>query len=269
MNYDDEHWIKVYTRDTAGWLAVSWQARGLALEIARKLPKKTGELSLGRRGLEALSGLLRAPWAEIEPFVQELIADGRLEYDAERQIVRDPGHVARQTAATSAAERKRRQRDVAAVGVTRSHARSRDVTASHEEKRREEKREDPPYPLSRVSSGTAVATEVCAAYEAAVSAQTGNVFALSGPGPRADLLTVVNRHAPAHLSSKDVLIWLTALVDEWLRQHRGRESFTGNWAPKHFLAWLNGGKKPPAGAGPPNAGGASARARKDLTEYEP
>jgi hypothetical protein len=266
VNYDDEHWIKVYTRDTAGWLAVSWQARGLALEIARKLPKKTGELSLGRRGLEALAGLLRAPWSEIEPFVQELIADGRLEYDAERQVIRDPGHVARQTAATSAAERKRRQRDVAAVGVTRRHAESRAVTPSHEEKRREEKREDPPNPLPRVASGTALATEVCAAYESAVSDQTGNAFALSGPGPRSDLMTVVNRHAPAHLPPRDVVVWIAAQVDEWLRQHRGRESFTGNWAPKHFLAWLNGGKKPPpmAQSTQPN-GGASARARKELT----
>lgn len=141
MNYDEEHWIKVYTRDTAGWLASSWQARGLALEIARKLPKKTGELSLGRRGLEALAGLLRAPWSEIEPFVQELIADGRLQYDADRQIIRDPGHVARQTAVTSPAERKRRQRELEAANDV-SHAPSRDVTPSHQEKRREEKREE-------------------------------------------------------------------------------------------------------------------------------
>jgi hypothetical protein len=141
LNYDDEHWIKVYTRDTAGWLAVSWQARGLALEIARKLPKKTGELSLGRRGLEALAGLLRAPWPEIEPFVNELIADGRLEYDPERQVIRDPGHIIRQSAVTSPAERKRRQREIEAANDV-GHAMSRDVTPSHQEKRREEKREE-------------------------------------------------------------------------------------------------------------------------------
>jgi hypothetical protein len=141
MNYDDEHWIKVYTRDTAGWLAMSWQARGLALEIARRLPKKTGELSLGRRGLEALAGLLRAPWSEIEVYVQELIADGRLEYDATRQVIRDPGHVVRQSAVTSPAERKRRQRELEAANDV-SHAESRDVTPSHQEKRREEKREE-------------------------------------------------------------------------------------------------------------------------------
>lgn len=150
MNYDDEHWIKVYTRDTAGWLASSWQARGLALEIARKLPKKTGELSLGRRGLEALAGLLRAPWSEIEPYVRELIDDGRLEYDAEKQLIRDPGHVVRQSAVTSPAERKRRQRELAA-NDTAGHAESRDVTPGHQEKRREEKREEekrntPPKP---------------------------------------------------------------------------------------------------------------------------
>jgi len=164
MNYSEEHWIKVYTRDTASWLALSWQARGLALEIARKLPQSTGELRLGRRGLEALAALLRAPWQEIEPYVRELIEDGRLKYDAKRQIIRDPQHVRRQQAQSSAAQRKRRQRereaaergaaerpgveqvapprntppppsssDVVSRDVSGCHAESRDVTDSHTE----------------------------------------------------------------------------------------------------------------------------------------
>ena len=110
MKYDEENWFKVYTRDTAGWLAASWQARGLALEIGRKLPKSTGELSLGRRGLEALASLLRAPWSEIEPYVRELIADGRLEYDEKTQTIRDPQHVERQNTIASGALRTRNWR---------------------------------------------------------------------------------------------------------------------------------------------------------------
>lgn len=175
MNYDDEYWIKVYTRDTAGWLAASWQARGLALEIARKLPKHTGELSLGRRGLEALAGLLRAPWPEIEPFVQELIADGRLEYDAEKQMIRDPGHVARQGATSAGAIRTRNWRerkksandvtgavtDVTSGDVTERHS----VTPCDQKKRREEKEEKrkntPPSPPS---GGEGPAVQVHAHY---------------------------------------------------------------------------------------------------------
>lgn len=47
MNYADERWLKVYTRDTGGWTMLSWQARGLALEIARKLDA-SGSLPLVR-----------------------------------------------------------------------------------------------------------------------------------------------------------------------------------------------------------------------------
>jgi hypothetical protein len=296
VNYDEEHWIKVYTRDTAGWLSVTWQARGLALEIARKLPKKTGELSLGRRGLEALSGLLRAPWSEIEPFIQELIADGRLEYDAERQVIRDPGHVVRQGAIASGAERTRRwrgakaandaspessRRDAVTRGVT-----PRDAVTSHgdagvtprdQEKRREEKR-DPPNPLTgepgsarRVNAGTALSTEVCEAYQRAIAAETKTPYALpAGRGPRDDLLSAINAHAPPDAPAARVLEWVRAEASDWVQQHRGREAFTGGWAPRHFLGWLNGGKKPPAETQRTGTeGGASARARRDLMGYEP
>lgn len=111
MKYDDENWIKIYTRDTAGWVILSWQARGIALELSRKLPKNTGELSLGRRGIEALGPLLRAPWPEIKAAVEELIADGRLEYDAERQVIRDPQHAERQNAVSTSKARTQKWRD--------------------------------------------------------------------------------------------------------------------------------------------------------------
>ncbi len=117
MNYDEEIWVKVYTRDTASWMALSWQARGLSLEIARKLPKATGELSLGRKGLSAIAPLVRATWEEIEPFVMELIDDGRLVYDAVRQVITDPQHVERQSAMTAGAERTRRWRTSQAASV--------------------------------------------------------------------------------------------------------------------------------------------------------
>lgn len=149
MKYEDENWIKIYTRDTPSWLALSWQARGLSLELARKFPKTTGELSLGRKGLEAIAVLVRAQWAEIAPVVQELIDDGRLVYDPARQVIIDPQHVARQTAVASDVIRKRMQRERERLPL----AESRDVTPGHaespkkeEKEKKEEKREIPPLP---------------------------------------------------------------------------------------------------------------------------
>lgn len=143
MKYDDENWIKVYTRDTAGWLALSWQARGLMLEIARRLPKHSGELSLGRRGLEAIAALVRAPWAEIEPFISELIDDGRLEYDAEQKIIRDPQHADRQNAVASGAARTRKWRETRPDTVTTSDApvTTCDAARPIEEKEKKEEKE--------------------------------------------------------------------------------------------------------------------------------
>jgi hypothetical protein len=137
MDYSVEPWIKVYTRDTGGWSSLTWQARGLSLEISRKLDAR-GEIPLGTRGLPALAGLLRASWAEIEPFVRELIADGRLVVDG--PMLRDPGHVERQLARTSDAMRKKMQRDreAASHDVTARHSTSHDVTNRSDQKRSEE-----------------------------------------------------------------------------------------------------------------------------------
>lgn len=98
MKYSPLDIVAIGRRDTAGWRAVSWQARGLSLEITRHLDA-AGEVSLGRRGLEALGALLGAPWAEIRPYIEELLEDGRLEHDTDRRVLRDPQHTARQEAA--------------------------------------------------------------------------------------------------------------------------------------------------------------------------
>jgi hypothetical protein len=137
MDYENERWLKVYTRNTGGWLSLSWQARGLSLEISRHLDA-AGQLPLGKRGLPALAGVLRGRWEDMEPFVNELLNDDRLIL-LEGNVLLDPGHVARQEARTSAGVRKKAQRDRESLSrdVTRSHAASRS-----EENRREEIRGD-------------------------------------------------------------------------------------------------------------------------------
>lgn len=98
MNHAAEDWVAIFTRDTAGWVALPPLARFVSLELARKLDAD-GEISVGRKGLPALAGLLHAEWSEIEGAVRLLVEDGRLEYDEVRRVVRDPQHRARQEAA--------------------------------------------------------------------------------------------------------------------------------------------------------------------------
>lgn len=108
MNLRRADVVAIGTRDSAGWAALDWMAAGLSLLITRKLDA-AGEISLGRRGLEAVAALVgqRATWGDgspfdIEPLVTLLIDEGRLEYDKVRQVLRDPQHVARQEAALTA-----------------------------------------------------------------------------------------------------------------------------------------------------------------------
>lgn len=110
MDYSNEEWIKVYKRNTASWLSMSIGARGVALELSRSMGRFTDEISLGSKGLKALAPLLAITWAELEPLLDELFVDNHLVYDEQRQVLRDPEHIARQEARASVAQRKRDSR---------------------------------------------------------------------------------------------------------------------------------------------------------------
>lgn len=132
MRWPDERYVKLYTRDEADWAAHTWQAKGIFYELNRKCDR-AGIIKLGKMGLRALAGLLRAQWPEIEPFVQELLEDGCIQDLGVELIVTN--HVEAQEAHASPAARKtaerERDRDVALSAsrdVTRRHAESREVT---------------------------------------------------------------------------------------------------------------------------------------------
>lgn len=160
MDYENEPWIKVYTRDTASWSGLSIGARGLSLELSRKMGRFSDEISLGRRGLRAVAGFVNATWDEIEPLLIELIDDGRLIFDPDRNVLRDPDHRTRQGARSSDAQRQRdarararaltsddessRPRVVAAPAsdVTPRHELSRAVTRRHDQREEIDQREE-------------------------------------------------------------------------------------------------------------------------------
>jgi hypothetical protein len=78
MDFSRERYVRVYTRDTADWLALSWDAQALLLQLLRKVDR-AGGLSLGRHGRKAIAIVLQqvAIWEErLAPALDELIADG-------------------------------------------------------------------------------------------------------------------------------------------------------------------------------------------------
>lgn len=156
MRWEDERWVKLYTRDTGDWLLLSFEAQGLFRLLLTKVDG-AGILHLGRAGRRAVAGIVGHPhrWDLIEPALEELIQDGCVVLQGERLIM--PNYLEAQEAKTSDKEKKRRQRErdradaladgfvgskagadiVAAMGRLGSHRMSPDVTTgvtgSHQE----------------------------------------------------------------------------------------------------------------------------------------
>lgn len=147
MRWDDEPWMKVYTRDTVNWLALSYDARSLFLQLLRKVDR-AGMLAMGRHGRRGIAILLGAlpQWESIVEALVELEADGCVRVESD--VLSIPNFRAAQDARQSDAARKaaQRERDAArdAVNpsrdVTSSHTPSQDVTIRIEENRSEENR---------------------------------------------------------------------------------------------------------------------------------
>lgn len=135
MDWPNERYVRIYVRDTAEWLALSWQARALMWEILRKVDR-SGVLTLGKRRAAALAGLVRWPLDVTESALGELISEERLAERGDAVVV--PDHLAAQEARASdrlrQAESRARRRDLKLGGaeVTPRDGRSRLVTDGHE-----------------------------------------------------------------------------------------------------------------------------------------
>lgn len=137
MRWEDERYVRLYTRDTADWLVLSFEAQGLLGLIMRKVDR-AGILPLGRHGTRAVAIALGHAhrWEAIAPALEELLADGCVRIQGDTLVV--PNFIEAQEAAQSDALRKResraRARDVASAAghpVTNRDEKSQPVTSGH------------------------------------------------------------------------------------------------------------------------------------------
>lgn len=77
MNWEDERYVRLYTRDTVDWLSLSFEAQGLLACILRKL-SRAGVIELGKHGKRGVAVAIGHPhrWETIAPALEELLADG-------------------------------------------------------------------------------------------------------------------------------------------------------------------------------------------------
>jgi hypothetical protein len=132
MRWEDERYVRLYTRDTVDWLALSFEAQSLLALILRKLDR-AGLLVLGKHGKRAVAVAIghAARWEIIAPALEELLTDGCVRIEGDTLVM--PNFLEAQEAAMSdrqrKAEQRARARDLAGAG--RDIA-SRNVTKSPE-----------------------------------------------------------------------------------------------------------------------------------------
>lgn len=217
MRWEDEHYVRVYTRDTIEWDMLGWEARALFLFLLRKVDR-AGILELGKHGVRGLASMLRMPLEVVDRALAELLEDGCTVQRGASLVI--PNYIEAQEAKSSDRQRKREQRlrardrkrmadeepvtstdadrdsvtprdqtgqsvtpcDEPSESVTDSHDRSHDVTRGHSEQSRAEPSKTDP----------AVA-EAGGSREAHASAEPPQHQPQS-PGPGQRMLAEMRRH---------------------------------------------------------------------------
>lgn len=140
LDWANERYVRVYTRDTTTWKLVDWRARTVLLHLFRKVDR-SGVLDVGEDGVAGLAAVLELPLEEIvEPGIAQLVKRGTVERTADAYIL--PNFLDAQETPASDAQRQRVQREKRRAskrsgdgdvtnrdaGVTDGHVASRGVT---------------------------------------------------------------------------------------------------------------------------------------------
>lgn len=139
MNWQDERYVRLYTRDTPDWVAWCWQARALLPLLLRKVDR-AGTMPLGKRGIEGVAALVQLPQEVSDAGMNELLNDGCLVVRGNLLVIRNfiEAQEARQSDKSRQAESRARRREIAKpaesqdVDVTGCHTASPGVTSSHQ-----------------------------------------------------------------------------------------------------------------------------------------
>lgn len=93
MRWEDERYVRVFTRDTPDWCALSWEAQALFLFLLRRVDR-AGLVPLGRSGARGLAGMVGMPVEVVERALPELLADGCVQQSGTTLVI--PNFVAAQ-----------------------------------------------------------------------------------------------------------------------------------------------------------------------------
>ena len=120
MNWSDERYVRVYTRDTPEWLCLSFLGQGLFCLLLRKVDR-AGVLPLGKLGKRAVAVAVGFPgdWSRIEPALEELLNDGCVRIEGDLLVVPNfiEAQECKQTDKQRARKHREKTRDLAKLGL--------------------------------------------------------------------------------------------------------------------------------------------------------
>lgn len=134
MRWEDERYVRLYTRDSATWALLPWQSRCLLPLLLRKVDRAGVLEVLEGEEVHALSELVKIPADVVGPGLDGLIKRGTVVIGSGK--LRLPSFLAAQEARQSDKLRQQRSRELASIiegvshDVTRGHTASQDVTPS-------------------------------------------------------------------------------------------------------------------------------------------
>ncbi len=113
MDWANERYVRVYTRETVDDAALSWEARALWHELIKRLDR-AGVMAIGRHGTKGVAMLIRWPTAKVKEFLPELLDDGRIEFralDPHSEMLVAPNFILAQECKQSDKQRQRDSRE--------------------------------------------------------------------------------------------------------------------------------------------------------------
>lgn len=244
MDYPNERFVKVYTRNDEDWLVLSWHAQSLLLHMVRAVDR-AGVLET-RRGPAGVAALLRGPLDVVEPALTELIREGHVEAHELGYVI--PRHLEAQDASQSDRQRQRQHRERRRTGIASD-------TESHDVTNRDSERDD-------VTSGHASSQSVTTDRQTRQTDKTDELAALAvaeinrlrGTHYEATSTTTI-KHCKALVKSgvtvADLPLVLESKWREWSKSDQMRDQFKPSvlLRPSNFAKYredIAAGARPPA-----------------------
>jgi hypothetical protein len=108
VNFEDEHYVRLYTRDTKTWLKWGWEGQCVFMQLMRRMDK-AGVLDDVEDACEDVALLTGMPVAVVEIGLPKILKSGAVEHVGNRLVV--PNYIDAQTAARSDKLRARESRE--------------------------------------------------------------------------------------------------------------------------------------------------------------